>query len=82
MPGQWQDQFLRSGPWPEEFVRAMRQSYLRAGPDFQYAAMTPRPIDLGPITSLTTLGNIASVRMVLAWIGFAILLIIVFQITH
>jgi hypothetical protein len=82
MPGRWQDQFLRPGPWPEEFVVAMRHSYLRAGPDFQYAIMTPRPIDLGPITTLTTLGNIASVRMVLAWIAFGILLIVVFQITH
>ena len=22
MPGRWQDQFLRPGPWPEEFVNA------------------------------------------------------------
>jgi len=82
MPGQWQDQFLKPGPWPEDFLRAMRQSYLRAGPDFQYANMVPRPIDLGPIATLTTLGNISAVRMVVAWIAFAILLIVVFQITH
>ena len=24
MPGKWQDQFLRPGPWPVEFVEAMR----------------------------------------------------------
>src|SRR6185369_10332593 len=35
MPGKWQEQFLRPGPWPEPFVRAMREAYLRAGPDFQ-----------------------------------------------
>ncbi len=25
MPCRWQDQFLRPGPWPEEFVTAMRE---------------------------------------------------------
>src|ERR1700686_4579944 len=29
MPGKWQDQFLRPGPWAEEFVSAMRETYLR-----------------------------------------------------
>jgi hypothetical protein len=82
MPGKWQDQFLKPGPWPDDFVVAMRQTYLRAGPDFQYATMTPRPIDLGPIATLTTLGNIAAVRMVFAWVAFTILLIAIFQLTH
>ena len=31
MPGKWQEQFLRPGPWPEEFTAAMRESFLRAG---------------------------------------------------
>src|SRR6266446_6294692 len=35
MPGKWQDQFLRPGPWPEEFIQAMRDTYLHAGPNFQ-----------------------------------------------
>jgi hypothetical protein len=82
MPGRWQDQFLKSGPWPEEFVRAMRQTYLRAGPDFQYATMTPRPIDLGPIAALTNPGRMATVRMVAAWVAFGALLVIIFQVTH
>ena len=43
MPGKWQDQFLRPGPWPEEFVSAMRETYLRAGPDFQLSKMAPAP---------------------------------------
>jgi hypothetical protein len=33
MPGKWQEQFLRPGPWPQEFVSAMRESFLQAGPD-------------------------------------------------
>jgi hypothetical protein len=82
MPGRWQEQFLRSGPWPEEFVSAMRESFLRAGPDFQLSKMTPRPLDLGPIATLTNLGRIPYVRMVLAWIGFALLLIGGFWLTH
>jgi hypothetical protein len=82
MPGRWQEQFLRPGPWPEEFVSAMRESFLRAGPDFQLSKMAPRPFDLGPIATLTNLGRIPYVRMVLAWTGFALLLIGVFWLTH
>lgn len=82
MPGKWQDQFLRPGPWPEEFVAAMRESFFRAGPDFQLSKMTPRPLDLGPITTLTNLGNIPYVRMALVWTGYALLLVAVFWLTH
>lgn len=82
MPGKWQDQFLRPAPWPEEFVRAMRESFFRAGPDFQFSQMTPRPIDLGAITTLTKLSNIPYFRMLIAWLGFGLLLVIVFRMTH
>src|SRR5882724_2202941 len=74
MPGKWQDQFLRPGPWPPEFIAAMRESYFRAGPDFQLSKMTPRPLDLGPITTLTNFGKLPYVRMALAWTAFALLL--------
>ncbi|MGC9942316.1 MAG: hypothetical protein ABSE48_10800 [Verrucomicrobiota bacterium] len=82
MPGKWQDQFLRPGPWPEEFVGAMRETFLLAGPDFQLSKMTPRPLDLGPITTLTNLGKFPYVRMAVAWLLFALLLIAIFWITH
>jgi len=82
MPGKWQDQFLRPGPWPQEFVEAMRESFFRAGPDFQLSKMTPRPLDLGPITTLTNLGKIPYVRIVLAWTGYALLLIALFWLSH
>jgi hypothetical protein len=82
MPGKWQEQFLRPGPWPEEFVGAMRETFLLAGPDFQLSKMTPRPLDLGPITTLTNLGKFPYVRMATAWILFALLLIAIFWITH
>ena len=82
MPGKWQDQFLRPGPWPEEFVGAMRATYLRAGPDFQLSKMTPRPLDLGPITTLTNLGRLPYLKMILAWTVFALLLTAIFIFTH
>jgi hypothetical protein len=82
MPGQWQDQFLRPGPWPAEFALKMREMYLRAGPDFQMAKMTPRPLDLGPITTLTQLSQIPYFKMVATWILFGLLLILLFYVTH
>ena len=82
MPGRWQEQFLRPGPWPKEFISAMRETYLRAGPDFQLSKMTPRPFDLGPITTLTNLGRLPYLKMVLAWTLFALLLVAIFIITH
>ena len=82
MPGKWQDQFLRPGPWPAEFVESMRESFFRAGPDFQLAKMTPRQLDLGPITTLTNFGKIPYVRMALVWGGYALLLVAIFWLTH
>ena len=82
MPGRWQEQFLRPGPWPEEFTSAMRETFLRAGPDFQLSKMTPRPLDLGPITTLQNLGKMPYFRMTVAWTGFALLLIAFFWLTH
>ncbi|MGA2683507.1 MAG: hypothetical protein ABSF51_00510 [Verrucomicrobiota bacterium] len=82
MPGKWQDQFLRPPPWPEEFVSAMRETYLRAGPDFQLSKMSARPFDLGPITTLTNLGRVPYLKMSLAWTLFVLFLVAVFYFTH
>ena len=82
MPGRWQDQFLRPGPWPEEFVVAMREGYLRAGPDFQLAKMTPRPLDLGPIATLTRWSRLPYVKMAASWVLFGLLLVLSFYVTH
>jgi hypothetical protein len=82
VPGKWQDQFLKPPPWPEEFVRAMRDAYLRSGPDFQLSQMNPRPMDFGAITALTNLGNLPYFRIILIWLAFAALLVVLFQITH
>jgi len=82
MPGKWQDQFLRPGPWPSEFAVKMREMYLRAGPDFQLAKMTPRPLDLGPITTLTQMSRLPYFKMAASWVLFGLLLILLFYLTH
>ena len=82
MPGKWQEQFLRPGPWPEPFVKAMREAYLRAGPDFQLSKMTPRPLDLGPISTLTNLGRTSLHKMVIVWLIFALMLVAIFFATR
>ena len=82
MPGRWQDQLLRPGPWPGEFVRAMRETYLRAGPDFQLTSMEPRQLDLGAIGTITKISRLPFFKMVAIWISFALLLAFLFLITH
>jgi hypothetical protein len=82
MPGRWQSEFLEPGPWPEDFVRSMRETFLRAGPDFHLSQMSPRPIDLGPIAALTNLGNFGYFRAIVLWSAFAWLLVVLFRATH
>jgi len=81
MPGKWQDQFLRPGPWPEEFVTAMRETFLRAGPDFQHGTMPPRPLDLGPVTTLANLSRSPYFKVAAfsAWLAFGVLLVLMFM---
>ena len=81
MPGKWQDQFLRPGPWPDEFATAMRETYLRAGPDFQHGTMPPRPLDLGPVATLANLSRSRYFRIAAfsAWLAFGVLLVKMFM---
>ncbi len=51
MPDRWQGVFLTPEPWPEEFVAAMRSSYLAAGPQFAELTMVPKPLELNVIGS-------------------------------
>ncbi|MDQ8186037.1 hypothetical protein [Pelagicoccus sp. SDUM812002] len=52
MPTRWQNEFLHPGPWPEAFLEAMKATYLSTGPEFSKARMTPRDIDLGPVSAV------------------------------
>jgi hypothetical protein len=47
----WQGVFLTPEPWPDEFVAAMRSSYLAAGPQFAELTMVPKPLELNVIGS-------------------------------
>jgi hypothetical protein len=60
----------------------MREMYLRAGPDFQLAKMTPRPLDLGPITTLSEWSRLPYFKMAASWALFGLLLILLFYVTH
>ena len=82
MPGKWQDQFLHPGPWPKEFVIAMRETYLQAGPDFQLSKMAPRPLHFGPITTITNITRLPYAKMAFVWVAFALLLTVIFLATH
>lgn len=51
MPGKWQGVFLTPPPWPQEFVEAMKQSYLAAGPSFAELKMEPKPLKFNALGS-------------------------------
>jgi hypothetical protein len=78
--GQWQPWFLVDEPWPEEFVKTMREGYLSAGPAFQERNMTPQSIELSPLLHgfsdvLESLGNIPFLKISLVVvIGIALAL--------
>ncbi len=82
MPGKWQEQFLHPPPWPDEFIKAMREAYLRAGPDFQLAKMAPRPLDLGPIATLSNLTLLPFRKMIFVWFTLLLLFVGLFLVTH
>ena len=82
MPGKWQEQFLHPPPWPDDFIKAMREAYLRAGPDFQLAKMAPRPLDLGPMATLSNLSMLPFRKMILVWLRLMLLFVGLFVATH
>ncbi len=86
MPERWQDQFLAEPPWPDDFVRTMRESYLQAGPEFHGSQMVPRPIDLGAVgvAALTfeKLSRYPTIRLSLFWLLCAGLLAGAFYLTR
>jgi hypothetical protein len=75
-PLQWPQAFLDEQHLPEDFVHAMRDGSMRAGPDLAVSSMVPRPIDLGPITeaageTLERLSRWPIVRVLVLWLLFA-----------
>lgn len=51
-PHRWHGMLLTDPPWPEEFVTAVRQSYLEAVPDLRLGRMECPPLELGAIPRL------------------------------
>jgi hypothetical protein len=86
-PERWPYAFLDESGVPADFVSAMRNSHLEAGPDLAVSSMVPRPIDLGPLTDAAgeTLERIEKwpiVRVLLLWILFTSALAGIFAITR
>lgn len=82
MPGKWQGVFLTPAPWPEDFVSAMKKSYLAAGPAFARLSMQQKPLEFNVLGSgaaqwRETMDRSPAVRcvfltMLLAALAFAI----------
>ncbi len=86
-PERWPQAILEEREVPEEFVRAMRASSIRAGPDLAISSMVPRPIDLGPITeaageTLERFGRWPILRTLFLWVLFAGALTAIFYATR
>ena len=86
-PQKWPFAFLEEGGAPPEFVKAMRASSMRAGPDMAVSSMVPRPIDLGPITeaageTLERFEQWPVLRTLFLWLFFIGALVAIFRLTR
>lgn len=52
LPNQEVHGFLDPGNKSEDFGRRFKGAYLQAGPELDFSNMGPRPIDLGPVSTL------------------------------
>lgn len=52
IPQRWPEHFLRAEEPPPALAAELRATYLEAGPDLEFSTMTPRPIDLGPVSEV------------------------------
>ncbi|MGD1030275.1 MAG: hypothetical protein ABSA05_03965 [Opitutaceae bacterium] len=86
-PQKWPYAFLGEGDLPPDFVKAMRTSSIRAGPDMAVSSMVARPIDLGRITeaageTLDVFERWPILRTLLLWVIFAAGLGAIFRLTR
>jgi hypothetical protein len=75
-PERWPYAFLDENNIPPDFVKAMRNSNLEAGPDLAVSSMVPRPIDFGRITgaageTLERIERAPVLRTLFLWLLFA-----------
>jgi hypothetical protein len=72
MPQRWHDQFLSGPPWPDAFVKAVRESYLDVLPELRAGKMDSPALKLGDIPSLADkalrgLDRVRALRSMLIW---------------
>jgi hypothetical protein len=87
MPAYWHGVFLTDPPWPEEFVQAVRSSYLEAVPALSMGRMDCPPLDLGRVPQLADkalckIDRTPWLRLFLLWAAFAALFGFVFWFTR
>ncbi len=83
----WPYTFLEHDQLPAEFMQAVKQSSIKAGPDLAVSSMVPREIDLGTITeaageTLERIERLPVLRVLLLWAVFTGVLTIVFLATR
>ena len=86
-PERWPYAFLDERNIPADFVSAMRDSHLEAGPDLAVSSMVPRPIDLGLITgaageTLERIERLPVIKVLALWLLFASALAGIFYMTR
>ena len=86
-PERWPYAFLDERNIPADFVSAMRDSHLEAGPDLAVSSMVPRPIDLGLITgaageTMERIERLPVIKVLALWLLFASALAGIFYMTR
>ena len=83
----WPYAFLEKEHVPPEFLQAVKQGSIKAGPDLEISSMVPREIDLGTITeaageTLERIERAPVLRVLLLWTVFIGVLAAVFLATR
>ena len=83
----WPYVFLEKENVPPEFLQAVKQGSIKAGPDLAVSSMVPREIDLGTITeaageTLERIERLPILRVLLLWALFVGVLTTVFFATR
>ena len=83
----WPYVFLEKDEVPAEFLQAVKQGSIKAGPDLAVSSMVPREIDLGTITeaageTLERIERLPILRVLLLWAVFVGVLTTVFLATR
>jgi hypothetical protein len=87
VPNKWLDYFLVDGPWPDEFVKAMKDSFVAAGPDFKKSTMHHRALELNQpgrmmAETFKLAGRLPLIKFIIYWVVIILLLVLIFYITR